>query len=135
MSTRFLAVSVPGEPCYLKAVRNFFNTALGDLFGDQADMVVLALDESCSNILKYSQEGKVLNVSAELQPEKIVFRIENFCDGEDIPKIKPRELKSVRPGGLGTHFIQRIMDRVDFEPQPDCPGRYSLVLEKSLPGK
>ena len=32
-------------------------------------------------------------------------------------KIKPRELSDVKPGGLGTYFINRIMDEVNGKNQ------------------
>ncbi len=71
---------------------------------------------------------------ATIDAKFVRFRVRNFCCKEDVPNIQPRDLKCVRPGGLGTHFIHEIMDRVEFEPDPESPGRLSLVLEKSLPG-
>ena len=132
------AVSVPAEPSHLKAVRAFFQPVLTGYFGDEAHMLVLALDESCSNILKHQQKaaaGDVLTVKATVLADLVRFQIQNFCCQEDIPNIRPRDLDCVRPGGLGTHFIQEIMDRVAFEPDPDSPGRLTLVLEKALPGE
>ncbi len=55
MSDFEFTVSVPAEPSHLKAVRAFFQLVLRDYFGDEADMLVLALDESCSNILKHQE--------------------------------------------------------------------------------
>ena len=136
MTESEFAVSVPAEASHLKAVRAFFQPVLRDYFGDETDMLVLALDESCSNILKHQEKksaGDCLTVHATLDVERVRFRVRNFCWKEDVPKIKPRDLKCVRPGGLGTHFIHEIMDRVEFEPDPESPGRLSLVLEKSRP--
>ena len=136
MRDRVFVVSVPLDPAYLKSIRAFFKSILVNLFGDQAEMLVLALDESCSNVMKYrcgdTGEG-VLRVKAEILDDLIRFQIENFCASKDVPKIKPRELAEVRPGGLGTHFVKSIMDRVEFEPQPEHPGWMTLVLEKALP--
>jgi anti-sigma regulatory factor (Ser/Thr protein kinase) len=58
------------------------------------------------------------------------LRIGSFCRARDCAAIKPRELQDVRPGGLGTSFIERLMDRVAFEPEPDRPDCVALVLEK-----
>lgn len=130
------SVSVPAEAVHLKAVRAFFDRVLKERFGDDADMLVLALDESCSNILKHQkkQPGQCLTVTAAIDSRRVRFRLGNFCGKEDVPKIRPRDLKCVRPGGLGTHFIHEIMDRVEFEPDPESSGRLALVLEKTLPG-
>ena len=136
MRGRLYAVTVPADSRYLKVIRAFFQSVLKDLEVD-AQMLVLALDESCSNIVKHRRavlQDNVIRVRAEVLPGMIRFHIGDFCGQEDVPNIKPRDLSEVRPGGLGTHFIGEIMDRVAFEPDsPDRPDRLALVLEKSLP--
>jgi anti-sigma regulatory factor (Ser/Thr protein kinase) len=137
MSQSEFQLSVPAEASHLKEVRAFFLPRLREHFGDEADMLVLALDEACSNILKHQEKksaGECLTVDATIDAKHVRFRVRNFCCREDVPKIRPRDLKCVRPGGLGTHFIHEIMDRVEFEPDPGAPGRLSLVLEKSRSG-
>ena len=129
-------VSVPAEASHLKAVRAFFQPVLSDYFGDEAHMVVLALDESCSNVLKHQPTettGKTLTVKATIRAGVVRFYLQNFCCEEDVANIHPRDLECVRPGGLGTHFVREIMDRVGYEPDPQSPGRLALVLEKALP--
>ncbi|MCH6550710.1 MAG: ATP-binding protein [Planctomycetes bacterium] len=133
------AVTVPANARYLKVVRAFLEPVVKDLFGEgeEVEMLILALDESCSNIVKHRRdalENDLIHVRVEVRPDRIRFRIGDFCGTEDVPKIKPRDLKDLRPGGLGTHFITTIMDRVQFEPEPGQPGRLALVLEKALPG-
>ena len=135
MSEQLFSLSVPADPRCLKAIRAFFGSLLAEHCGEDADMIVLALDESCSNVLRHRQggaDGERLHVQAVVGPRRVRFRIADFCCPGDVPRIKPRDLKSVRPGGLGTHYIERIMDRVDFEPDPERPGRMVLVLEKTL---
>ena len=135
MRTPF-SLTIPADPCYLKAVRAFFQAAIEEVSGDQTDMVILALDESCSNVLKHRRAGVgggLLRVRAEVRPGLVSFRILDFCCPDDLPHIKPRDLQAVRPGGLGTHFVGEIMDRVEFEPDPENPGCMHLVLEKRFP--
>ena len=135
MTSPPFSLSVPAEPRFLKAVRAFFRGVLGEVCGDEAEMVILALDESCSNVLKHRKAGVgggLLRVDAQARPESVSIRIHDFCSPEDVPRIKPRDLEAVRPGGLGTHFVGEIMDRVDFEPDPLDPGCVDLVLEKKL---
>ena len=129
------AVTVPAESGYLRLIRGFFQSVLEDRFGEQSGLIVLALDESCSNIVKYrgaTLVRQLIHVRAEIAVDSVRFRIGDFCATEDVPKIKPRELDDVRPGGLGTHFITQIMDRVLFVPDPSAPGRMALLLEKSM---
>lgn len=130
------AVTVPADARYLKAIRAFLEPVMQDLFADEADMLVLALGESCSNILKHrrgSLHDSLITVTIEIRSPRVRFRIGDFCTAEDLPNIKPRDLDDVRPGGLGTHFIGEIMDRVAYEPEPGRPGRLALVLEKAIP--
>lgn len=136
MSELAYAMTVPADARYLKVVRAFFRPVLEDHFGEDANRILLALDESCSNLVKHgaaTQERRSIQVRIEVSGGLMRIRLGDFCSREDIPNIKPRDLDDVRPGGLGTHFVARVMDRVEFAPDPDRPGRCALVLEKSLP--
>ena len=130
-------VSVPGDARFLRAVRAFFQPLLEEAFGaEEAGRLVLALDEACSNIIKHCDgdpAGKRVTVQAAIGDAGVRFRVRDYCGAEDIPNIKPRDLGTLRPGGLGTHFIGAIMDRMTFEPEPDRDGRVALVLEKAIP--
>ena len=57
MNQRVFSVSVPADPRYLKAIRAFFQSVLADVCGERADMVILAVDEACSNVMKYRSGG------------------------------------------------------------------------------
>ena len=130
------AVTVPAEAAYLKVIRGFFQPVLVEVVGERACMLVLALDEACSNIIKYranSLERCLIHVRAEIEETQARFRIGDFCDLADVSRIKPRSLDDIRPGGLGTHFINEIMDEVRFEPEAENSERMALVLIKNLP--
>ena len=126
-------VSVPPDSRYLRVLRAFFGDVLGELYGDGVEMLVLALDESCSNALKHRSTERPVRIRAVLEPTLARFEMDDFCCPAEIPQIKPRELGDVRPGGLGTHFVAEIMDDVRFEPDPANEGRLTLVLEKGFP--
>ena len=130
---RFL-LRVPARARYLCRLRSFFKGVLEDFGLDDAGDLVLALDESCANVLKHRPARGPrddLRVEAEVRKGFVRFRIADFCCAGDVPAIKPRSLDAVRPGGLGTHFVQKIVDRVDYEPDDDHGDRLTLVLEKS----
>ncbi len=138
MKDRSFLVSVPADSRYLRAIRSFFLPVLEEALGDSgAQMVVLALDEACANIIKHSgtacRANRRVHVQTTVGPDNIRFRLPDFCDEADVPNIKPRDLNQPRPGGLGTHFINRIMDRIVFEADPEAPGRVALVMEKGIP--
>jgi len=136
MSERAFGVTVPADSRYLKVVRAFFKPVLEETFGEESGMLILALDESCSNIVKHRSgnlDGGLIHVRIEIGDGSLRIRIGDFCGKDDIPNIRPRDLGDVRPGGLGTHFVDQIMDHVGFEPMPDTPDRMALVMEKVLP--
>ena len=49
----------------------------------------------------------------------------------DPQKVKHRELDNVKPGGLGTFFIQQIMDAVVFK-EGEKPWINHLILTKKI---
>jgi phosphoserine phosphatase RsbU/P len=135
MKERSFNVQVPVDARFLRAVRNFFQPLLEQEVGAaEAGRIVLALDEACSNVVRHcrpEREKRLIAVEAVFGSELLRFRVRDFCGAEDVEKIRPRALDDVRPGGLGTHFIKEIMDRVSFEAEPDKPGRMALVLERA----
>jgi sigma-B regulation protein RsbU (phosphoserine phosphatase) len=134
--SREFRISIPAESRHLKAVRLFLESVLADAMGDTLPMVVLAIDEACANVVRHRHDAVGAgNVDLRLTvgADHFQLRIGAFCRTQDLPRIQPRDLADVRPGGLGTHFIGSIMDKVAFEPEPESPGCMALVLEKRRP--
>jgi anti-sigma regulatory factor (Ser/Thr protein kinase) len=139
MKERSFQVRVPVDSRFLRAIRGFFQPLLEAEVGEaEAGRIVLALDEACSNVVKHGcverSRGDVV-VQATFSRDRMIFRVRDFCADGDVAQIKPRDLAELGDGGLGTHFIREIMDRVAYEPEPGRPGRMTLVLEKSVAQK
>jgi sigma-B regulation protein RsbU (phosphoserine phosphatase) len=135
MSSRTFHIQVPAEAVWLRTVRAFATSVLEEAFGDCTTSLVLALDEACANVVKHRTPvpgHDDIDVRIELDAVLARFRIGCFCSKRDLPRIRPRDVDDARPGGLGTHLICRIMDRVDYVPDTSAPGRMVLVLEKRL---
>lgn len=135
MPQRVFQVRVPAEPSSLHAVRAFVTRILEDVWGDDTANVVLAVDEACGNIVKHRARIRgrdEIDLRVELDPGCVRFRFACFCVQRDLPRIKPRDIADQRPGGIGTRLIGEIMDRIDYEPDPQAPGQMTLVLEKRL---
>ncbi len=81
----------------------------------------MAVLEALSNIVKYTYDGGVgkikVNISGEGKTLKIFLR--DYGKKVDEEKIVSRDLKDIRPGGLGVHFIKEIMDSVEYLPVKD----------------
>ena len=118
MGSPDLNISVPAEPRYLKSIRGFITPVFEANFSaEDVGKLVLAVDEACANIIKHGQSwfkptGRITLEVVESK-RKIEITIRDFCRERDVEKIKPRPLDEIRPGGLGTHFINEVMDAVE----------------------
>ena len=122
----------------LKEVRNFCREVFEKLQIQQElkDELVLAIAEAAQNIVKHAfknsadvNELMVVEISCENNKLQIAF----YDRGTpvDPKKVKHRESDNVKPGGLGTFFIQEIMDAVEFK-DGNKPWINHLVLTKQL---
>ena len=79
--------------------------------------IVLAIDEACQNIIRHAYCGdsdNVIELEVEHRSDGLVFSLLDHAPAIDPSRVKPRDLDDLRPGGLGTHFIHRVMDEVEF---------------------
>ena len=122
----------------LKDVRIFCRDVFEKLHIEQdlKDELVLAIAEAAQNIVKHAfknnanaNELMVVQISCENKKLEIAF----YDRGTpvDPKKVKHREIDNVKPGGLGTFFIQEIMDAVEFK-DGKKPWINHLVLTKQL---
>ncbi|MDR3438432.1 SpoIIE family protein phosphatase [Telmatospirillum sp.] len=96
--------------------------------------VVLAVDEACQNIIRHGYNGPgVVELEIRREPGgRLEVQLIDFATPADLTKIKPRCLEDVRPGGLGLHFMQSVMDEVTFLPAPAGAGNL-LKMIKAIP--
>ena len=105
----------------LKNIRLFVTNFLNDyeLEIKLVNNIKLAVDESVSNIIKHSYKGEDENNKIEIKLELIKKKlsIHLFDNGTPVNQknIQPRNLKDIKPGGLGSYFINEIMDEVKWE--------------------
>lgn len=126
---------VPSHPKYLYVVRSaIYPLAIEAGFPKKdARKIVLAVDEACSNIIKYAYEGDYTRTySLDITVETGMLAVELKDSGKkpDLSKIAPRKLDEVRPGGLGTHFIAAVFDRVEYDTSRGAGTVLTLVKEK-----
>ena len=81
--------------------------------------IELGTDEAVTNIIKhsYKEENKknIIEVELEFLENKVIIHLYDNGTPVNEEKIKPRELSDVKPGGLGTYFINGIMDEVKWK--------------------
>lgn len=102
---------------------------------DDLNCVVLAVNEACMNIIQHAYGAQcrgeiILEVFAD--PSAVTFRLTDFAAPVDKGCIKSRDLGDIRPGGLGVHLMNQVMDLVDFRNDPEGIGNI-LVMRKRRP--
>ncbi len=93
------------------------------------DRLILAVNEAAMNIIQhaynYDSNGKI-RLEIQRKEDEMFFRLTDFACPIDRSCVKSRDLKDIRPGGLGVHFINEIMDEVKF--QDDCQKAGNILL-------
>lgn len=124
--TKLLEYQFPARTEQLCNVRRRLREALAPLGGSEmmVNCIVLAVGEACMNIIQHAyrdEEGDII-LEVERLGDDMTFRLTDFahhktCEAE----MRSRPLDEVRPGGLGCHLINEIMDEVRLiECKSDC---------------
>lgn len=123
--------SHPGNLCLVRDfVRKFLATV--ELPDAEKDLIILGLDEACTNVIRYAYEhstNKLMVLSCERTTDGIAFRLRDFGAKCPQEKLQGRPLELVQPGGLGIHLIKRAFTCVDYR---HCDEGTELVMEKKL---
>ena len=122
----------------LKDVRTFCREVFEKLNIEQnlKDELVLAIAEAAQNIVKHAYKNKpdvneIMVVEISLANNELKIAFYDMGTPVDPKKVKHREIDNIKPGGLGTFFMQEIMDAVEFK-DGKKPWINHLVLTKQL---
>ncbi len=131
-------IEFSADPKKLRMVRERVQEACESMGCDKKTVsdVVIAVNEACMNIIQHAYKGNAsggIKLGINLQGDEREVEILDYADPVDTKRIKPRELYDVKPGGLGTHFIQEIMDRIDYEHLEGNSGN-RLIMSKKVAG-
>ena len=122
----------------LKDVRSFSREVFDKLQLDQdlKDELVLAIAEAAQNIVKHAYKDNEDNsdkmeITISLKDGELEIGFFDKGRAVDQNNVRHRKIDDVKPGGLGTFFIQQIMDAVVFK-EGEKPWINHLVLTKKL---
>lgn len=130
-----LALRFPAQPDRMAMVRPSVRSAARYCGFDEAAAqdIVLAVAEACQNVIVHAysarQSGEIV-LDILRRDDGIVLRVTDFAASIDREAVKPRDLDDLRPGGLGTYFIQELMDSADFQPGPNGVGNVLEMTKK-----
>jgi anti-sigma regulatory factor (Ser/Thr protein kinase) len=101
-------------------------------FSDRtAGQIAMAVDEALCNIYRHGYKGAFgrafLTVTTTIDPvPRIEIHIEDEAEQIEIEQIKSRDLDTIRPGGLGVHLIQTVMDEVQWSKRDEGGMRVTM---------
>jgi anti-sigma regulatory factor (Ser/Thr protein kinase) len=129
-------IEFASHPANLALVRNVVRDFVREsgLSEKQAELVVLGVDEACTNIIRHVYKHEVthlMSLNCERFDGGVRFRVRDFGPQSE-QEMTGRPLDVVRPGGLGLHLIRNAFDHVDYVPQ--ATGT-EVVLTKNFPAE
>jgi anti-sigma regulatory factor (Ser/Thr protein kinase) len=98
-----------------------------------AHALALGIDEALSNVIRHGYDGQPDQpITITLEPVKapdgrpgLSVAVRDQGRQVDPSTIKSRDLSEIRPGGLGVHIIQSVMDEYNYS----CPPDGGMLLE------
>ncbi len=130
-----VTLTVPSDPKYLYVVRSALYPIVIDagFSKKKTRELILAVDEACSNIIKYAYEGdrtRPIGVTVTVSGEELRIALQDSGKQADRSKIAPRKLTDIRPGGLGTHFMHAVFDTVHYDTSGEQGTLLTLVKKR-----
>ncbi len=126
-SSQLVTVGFCSRASNLRLLRSVMRDAAGlaGLDAGQTDAMVLAVNEACMNIIQHAYgmdpDGRI-DVSLWQEPGALVIRIRDYAPPVDAEQVRSRDLDDIRPGGLGVHLINSLMDECGFVEPPSGGG-------------
>ncbi len=139
-STALLKERFKAQPENLKNIRDSLCTLLKNkgFNKDYSSDVVLAVDEACQNIIRHAyqfDEEGVIDLAVYLANNELSIELIDFASPVDPKCCDPKPRKNLSPGGLGTIFMNQLMDSVAYECPPPKGVGNKLVMTKSINSK
>jgi len=127
-----ITIVVPSNPKYLRAVRSLVDEVTYEMgfSAKSRSEVIQAIDEACTNIIKYSYDGnfkKKIIITLQDHNNRLEVMVKDFGRKVHPARIRHRELHDVKPGGLGVYLIKQYMDVVWYDISPRVGTELKMV--------
>lgn len=118
-----IRLSVASDPQYLAPLRAVVGetSALLGFSEEEAMEVMLAVQEGCANVIRHcykDRHDERIDVEIRIDGGELTVKIDDYGRFVDPGTIRGRDLEDVRPGGLGVHFMRKVMDEVTYVRNP-----------------
>jgi serine/threonine-protein kinase RsbW len=101
---------------------------------DQMYDVQMAVDEAVTNVIEHAYRGRAdgaIEIACECRGKEFVITIQDFGEPFDPKKVKlPKTrapLSERNIGGLGLFFMQKMMDKVEFDFSAGQGNRLTMI--------
>jgi anti-sigma regulatory factor (Ser/Thr protein kinase) len=129
---KLLALQFPARSENMCNVRQKLREVLASCSKSESvtNCIVLAVGEACMNIIQHAygkeEQGDII-LEVEKQGDNMTFRLTDFAHNKTrAEQLQSRPLDEIRPGGLGCHIINEIMDDVQLV---ECKNGCGNVLQ------
>ena len=102
---------------------------------DFIQRMVLAVNEASMNIIQHSyadQDTGIFRIEIYTDGKQLTFCLTDFAPTVDKKAIKSRDLNDIRPGGLGVHFMNELMDQIEYLETPEKDFGNTLQMKKQI---
>ncbi len=99
------------------------------------DFLVIAINEACMNVIQHAycdKQGCEIVLEIFNSPTEATFHLTDFAPLVDPDQIQSRDLDEIKPGGLGVHIINEIMDQVEYRQNPQGIGNILIMIKNKL---
>ena len=82
----------------------------------------MAIDEALANVIRHAYHNRadgLIELECRESADGLEITVLDNGEGPDRSKICAREIGCDQPGGLGTHIIKNVMDKVSYEESPE----------------
>ena len=137
MKSNQFELKIDSELENLSVIADFIATTMKQLgIEEGVNEVQTAVDEACTNIMKYAYSGGggIITISCELQDNDFVTTIRDSGRPLDPSAVPPPDLEADleerRVGGLGIYLMMRLMDEVSYN--FDAGKGNTLIMRKRV---
>ena len=116
--------AMPSNPRYLPVVRGAIAPLAAAIGWDESECraITLALDEALANVIRHAYHNRtdgLIEMECRETADGLELTLLDNGDAPDRSRICAREIGCDQPGGLGTHIIKKVMDKVSYEVSPN----------------